>query len=76
MNFGGWEDGGSAGALTETYDGTSWSAAPVMPGNKNYPMAGGSQSAAIAAGGHTGSGNSDATFEFDGAVWTLSLIHI
>jgi hypothetical protein len=49
-----------------TYDGTSWFTAPAFTTQSNRGMSGGTQTAAIKAGGSGGPGYVDATEEFTG----------
>ena len=63
---------GAAEDKFETYDGSSWTAAPTL-NTARYTLAGaGSLTSALAAGGRTSPGPSNATELYDGSSWTNS----
>ena len=66
LAFGGATSSGVFSALTEEYDGTTWSAGSNM-GTARYYLAGaGSQSAGLAFGGYAGAAVSALTEEYTG----------
>jgi len=58
---------------SETYNGTSWSSAPAMPGNLRNGGSWGVQTSAVAVGGSTSPGETPlggTAYEFDGSSWS------
>jgi len=67
--------GGRSGSSTylascEKYDGASWSSTASLSGNRYNMSSGGTQTAAISAGGYDGSTRVNTTEEFDGTAWS------
>jgi hypothetical protein len=69
----GWAAGGgypTANALTENYDGTSWTASAAMPANIRGGNSSGPQTAGLFFAGFDGSSVQSSTFLYDGEAWT------
>ena len=68
LGFGG-RPPGSAGSLTETWDGSSWTEVNDLNNARTYGGSAGTQTAAIAMGGDDGSARAY-TEVWDGTSWT------
>ena len=67
--FGGRTPPGTLYASTEEYDGSSWTGGGAMPATRDGPGGAGTQTAALAFGGKSGT-FIDTSIEYDGSSWT------